>query len=237
MLELATAQRILRADGQGEAGGRARGGADGDAAADQGAERREEALAGGLDRRGVGAVLLDIAEAIEQVRLRNADVVEDDRAVVDAGQSALGAVIAGRHTREVVALVVANLHDEAVYAVRSGFFVVRTLGDELREDGGVLGVARRATDVRLLRGRGRAVDDEFLGLRVERRLRGEVLHIGAAADLGHREAADDRQVDGAREVLLADLLAAEVGDGAAPQPPLHAGLDHGRQVDHAEHLE
>ena len=69
--------------------GRAGAAADGDPAADQRAEHGEEPAVRVLDRRRVGPVLGDIGVLVEQVLAGDADVVELDAAVVDAGQPAL----------------------------------------------------------------------------------------------------------------------------------------------------
>ena len=55
--------------------------------------------------------------------------------------------------------------------------------------------------------------------------------------LGHREAAEQLEVDELLHVGLVMALGAEVLDRAAEQAPLHAGLDHQRQVGHGEHLD
>ncbi|HEY9378626.1 MAG TPA: hypothetical protein VIQ02_16240, partial [Jiangellaceae bacterium] len=91
-----------------------RAAADGDPAADQCAQHGEEPAIRVLDRRGVCAVLGHIGVLVQQVLARNADVVELDAPVVDAGQPALVLTVRGGHTRQVVALGVADRHHEAV---------------------------------------------------------------------------------------------------------------------------
>jgi hypothetical protein len=56
------------------------------------------------------------------------------------------------------------------------------------------------------------------------------------AGLGHREAAEQVGRDDVAEVGVVVLLAAERHHRAAEQPPLHAGLDHQRQVELRQHL-
>ena len=185
-----------------------------------------------LDRRGVGAVLGDVGVLVQQVLPRNADVVELDAAVVDAGQSALVVAVRRRHAGQVVALVVADRHHEAVHAVA---FAVR--GDQLRENGCHPGGFGGTADVVLARGAGGGVDDELLRRRVVGRGGLQGLHVAAVAGLGHREAAEQVEVDDLLYVRLVMALGAEVLDGAAEQAPLHAGLDHQRQVGHRQHLD
>ena len=69
-------------------------------ALDQGAEHGEEAAAGGVDGRGVGAVLGDVAVAVEQVGARDADVGEVQPAVVDAVEPALEPVVLAADARQ-----------------------------------------------------------------------------------------------------------------------------------------
>ncbi len=57
------------------------------------------------------------------------------------------------------------------------------------------------------------------------------------AGLGHGEAAEQVEVDEPLHVRLVVTLGAEVLDGPAEQPPLHAGLDHQRQIRHRQHLD
>jgi hypothetical protein len=81
------------------------------------------------------------------------------------------------------------------------------------------------------------VDHELAGGRIVGGRGAQVLHVGAVAGLGHREAAQQIQADDPRHVLLVVPLGAEVLDSPAEQAPLHAGLDHQRQVGHREHLD
>ena len=67
----------------------------------------------------VRAVGGDVGVLVEQVLPRDADVVELDAAVVDAGQPALVVAVRRRHAGQVVAVVVADRHHEAVHAVAS----------------------------------------------------------------------------------------------------------------------
>ena len=96
---------------------------------------------------------------------------------------------------------------------------------------------RGAADVVLARGTGGGVDDELLRRRVVGRRGLERLDVAAVTGLRHREAAEQVEVDELLDVGLVVTLGAEVLDGAAEQPPLHAGLDHQRQVGHREHLD
>ena len=110
-------------------------------------------------------------------------------------------------------------------------------GDELGEyrcDGGGFG---GAADVVLARVRGFGVDHELLGGRVVGRRRLERLDVAAVSGLGHRETAAQLEVDDLFHVRLVVAFGAQVLHGPAEQAPLHAGLDHQRQIRHREHLD
>ncbi len=109
--------------------------------------------------------------------------------------------------------------------------------DQLREDRGDTRGFGGTADVVLARRAGRGVDHEFLRRRIVggRGLQG--LHVAAVAGLGHREAAQQVQVDDPLHVGLVVTFGAEVLDGPTEQTPLHAGLDHQREVGHGEHLD
>ena len=238
-LELAAAGGVAQGDGQRGPGRRAGRGADGNAAADQRAQHGEEAAVARLDRRRVIAALVDVAEAVEQVLAGHADVVEQDRAVVDARQAALVPVVADGHARHRVAVFVADGHEDAVHAVGLGRIVVgvggAARGVQLREHRRHAAVAGGVADVRLLRRGAGGVDDELVGLRVVRRGGLQVLHVGPVAALGHGEAAEQVQVDDLRHQVHV-ALAAQSLDGAAEQAPLHAGLHHHAKVRVADHF-
>ena len=57
------------------------------------------------------------------------------------------------------------------------------------------------------------------------------------AGLGHGEAAEQVEVDDLLDVRLVVAFGTQVLDRPAEQPPLHAGLDHQRQVRHRQHLD
>ena len=238
-LELAAAGGVAQGDGQRGPGRRAGRGADGNAAADQRAQHGEEAAVARLDRRGIIAPLVDVAEAVEQVFAGDADVVEQDRAVVDARQAALVPVVADGHPRHRVAVLVADGDQDAVHAVGFGRIVVgvggAARGVQLREHRRHAAVAGGVADVRLLRRGAGGVDDELVGLRVVRRGGLQVLHVGPVAALGHGEAAEQVQVDDLRHQVHV-AVAAERLDGAAEQPPLHARLHHHSEVGVADHF-
>ena len=189
-LELPALQRISGRDVERHPGRGARAAADGDPAADQRAEHGEEPAAGVLDRRGVGAVRGDVAVLVEQVLPRYADVVEHDAAVVDAGQPALVATVRGGDAGQVVALVVADRHHEAVHPWFSPSVVI-SCAKTAATRGGLGGAA----DVVLARRRRGGVDDELLGVRVVGRGGLQRLDVAAVPGLGHREAAEQVQVD------------------------------------------
>ena len=81
------------------------------------------------------------------------------------------------------------------------------------------------------------MDDELFGLRVVGRGGLQRLNVAAVAGLGHRETAEQLEVDDLLHVGLVVAFGAQVFDGAAEQAPLHSGLDHQRQVRHREHLD
>ena len=97
--ELPALQRIPGRDVECHPCGRARAASDGDTAADQGAQHREEPAAGVLDGRRVRAVLGDVGVLVQQVLAGNADVIELDATVVDAGQPTLVVAVRRRHAR------------------------------------------------------------------------------------------------------------------------------------------
>ena len=67
--------------------------------------------------------------------------------------------------------------------------------------------------------------DQLVGRRVVGRRGAERLHVGAVTGLGHREAAQQFQVDDLLDVGVVVPLGAQVLDGAAEKAPLHTGLD------------
>ena len=230
-LELPALQGIPGRDVQGHPRGGAGAAAHGDPAADQGAEHGEEATALVLDRRAVAAVLGDVGVLVEQVLPRDAHLVELDAPVVDAGQTALVVTVRGGDTRQVVARIVADRHHEAVHAV------TLALGDELSEHRRHPCRFRGIADVVLARGRGGGVDDELAGLRVVGGGGFQRLDVTAVTGLGHREAAQQLQVDDLLDVSTVMPFGTQVLDRAAEQAPLHACLDHQRQIAHGEHLD
>src|SRR5215203_2321338 len=92
----------------GRSGGTAGADADSDPAANKRAEHGEEAPVRVLDRRAVRTVRGHVRVLVEQVLPRDADVIELDATVVHAGQPTLVMTISGRHTRQVIAVVVAD---------------------------------------------------------------------------------------------------------------------------------
>ena len=110
------------------------------------------------------------------------------------------------------------------------------LGDQLREDHRHPPVAGGVADVVLAGRLVRGVQVEGLRLRVVRAGGAQLLDVGAVAGLGHREAAEDLAGDDVPQVGVVVPLGAERGDRAAEEAPLHARLDHQRQVDLRQHL-
>jgi hypothetical protein len=163
------------------------------------------------------------------------DVVELDAAVVDAGQSALVVAVRGGDARQVVALVVTDRHHEAVHAVVDVLAVLG--GDQLSENRCHFCCFGCTADVVLAGRAGGRVDDELLGCRIVGGRGLDRLHVAAVAGLGHREAAEQIQVDEAPHVGLMVTFGAQVFDRPAEQTPLHARLDHQRQIAHRQHLD
>jgi hypothetical protein len=158
-------------------------------------------------------------------------VVEDDAPVVDTGQTALVPAVGRGDAGKVLAVLVADRHQEAVHAIRLA------AGDELGEHRRHRGVLPGVADVVLARPRSRGVDDELLRGRVERGRGLEILHVAAVAGLRHGEAADEVEVDQVAHVGVVVVLGAEVLDRAAEEAPLDAGLDHEREVELRQHLD
>ena len=208
-----------------------RGAVERDAALHERAEHREEPAAGARDRGRVGAVLGDVAVAVEQVRARHADVREVEPAVVDAVEPALEPVVLAADAREEAALRVAERHVERVHAV------VDALRDELGEDDRRGAVDGRVAEVVLPRGAERRVDHELLRRLVVRGGRADRGDIRAVARLGHRECAGDLERHDVGEELVVVVLGAEVQHRGAEQAPLHARLDLQRRVGEHELLE
>ena len=105
---------------------------------------------------------------------------------------------------------------------------------ENRSDGGGFG---GAADVVLACVRSLGVDHELFGVRVVGRGGLQRLDVAAVPGLGHRETATQLEIDDLLHVRLVVALGAEVLHGPAEQAPLHARLDHQRQVRHRQHLD
>ena len=185
----------------------------------QGAEHREEAAAGAVDRARVGAIGSDVAVFVQQVGARDAHAVEGEPAVVDAVQPALETVVLAGDAGEVLAVIAAQRHVEAVHAMAD------TIRDQLREDGGGDAVQGGVAEELLRRRTERGVDDELFRVRVVRRRGRRCGDVGAVADLGHREGSGDGEVHDSGQPLAVVLFGAELQDRRAEQTPLHAGLD------------
>jgi hypothetical protein len=146
-------------------------------------------------------------------------VVEAQRAVVDAAKSALGSAVTDRDTREGVAAVVADRHEDGVNAVASG------RGAQLGEDHGQSAVAGCAADVGLGRCLVGSMDDELVGRVVIRGSCLQALHVTSVPHLGHGEAAGQGEGDDVGEIAVVLNRGAQVGDGSAEESPVDARLD------------
>src|SRR6202012_1747636 len=130
---------------------------------------------------------------VQQVHPGNANVVENDAAIVDARQTTLVLTVRRGHTGQVVAVGVADRHQDAMHTVVDLLTVFG--GEELGEyrcDGGGFG---GTADVVLARGGSFGVNDELLGVRVVGCGRLKGLHVAAVSGLGHRETAAQLEVD------------------------------------------
>ena len=220
--ELAALGRVGDRDMQGELAGPDRGAVQGDPALDQGAEHREEPAAGRLDGGGVGAVGCDVAVPVQQVGAGDAHLVEGQASIVDAVQPTLLAVVLARDAGQQLPGRVADRDVEAVHAV------VHAVRDQACEQRRCLRVDRGIAQEVLPGSAEGGVDHPFpIGPAggVEGGGGRQRLHVGAVADLGHREGAGGGQVHriGHPGVLL--LLTAQLDDRRGVQAPLHSGLD------------
>ncbi len=229
-LELTAPQGVLRGDRERHLRGVDAGAADADPALDEGAEHREEALVGVLDRALVDPGGGHVGEPVEHRLARHPDAVEPQPAVVDAVEAHLRAVVLDPDAVADLALL-ADRHHEGVHALGPAAEL------ELGEDHGHLGVGGGVADVVLVGLGAAGLDHELLGGHVVRRDRAERLHVAAVPGLGHREAAHQPTGDEVLEVAVVVLLGAELEDRAAEQAELHADLDQHRQVAERERLE
>src|SRR5699024_75970 len=186
-------------------------------------------------RGGVGAIGGHVPVPVEQVLPRDAHVVEGQLAVVHTVQTALEAVVGAAHAGQQVArdavVVLPDRHVEGVHAV------VHSARDQLGEDDGGHPVLSGVADVFLPRSGERGVDLEFLGLGVVGGGGGQGGHVTAVPDLGHREATGHAQIHRTGQEPVVVLRGAQVQDGGAEQPPLHAALDLQGGIGHGQFLE
>ncbi len=108
---------------------------------------------------------------------------------------------------------------------------------KLREDDRHAPVRRRVADPVLAVELGRRLDHPLVALAVVARPRPHLLHVGAVRGLAHREAARQLELGDVAQVGVVVALGAEVEDGAAEEPELHAALDEQREVAEGERLE
>ena len=229
-LELAAAHGVAGGDGQRDLRRVDPGAADADAPLHEGAEHREEALVGVVDRREVAALGGDLRELVEQRGARHPHPVEPDAPVVDAVEAHLGSAVLDAYAVDDLPAG-ADRDDEGVHAVPLAVDL------ELGEHRGELGVGGGVADVVLAARVVGSRDDELLGRGVVRRDGAEGLHVGAVAALGHREAAHRATGHEVGEVRVVVGLRAELEDRAAEEAELHADLHQHRQVAHGEGLE
>ena len=147
-------------------------------------------------------------------------MVEPHAPVVHAVLTHLRAVILDANAGQDAAIFIAQRHDERVHAV-----ALAVGGFELRKHRCRAPVADEVADVVLAGGPLRAVDDEPSRGWVEAGERFEVAHVGAVADLGHGEAAGQREAADVAQVFFVVRRAAEQTDAARPQAELHGELD------------
>ena len=158
-------------------------------------------------------------------------MIEEEPAVVDSGQTHLGAAVRDGDPGRRLPGIVTDGDENAVHPV------VLATDDELGEDGGHPAVPGSVADVVLAGAGVGGVDDDLVGFGVVGRGGVQVLDVGAPAGLRHRETPEQAAVDDGGQVCRVVPLGAQVGDRAAEEPELHAGLDEEGEVDVAEHLE
>ena len=232
-LELTAAVGVANRDVEGGLSSGTCSAGDANAATDEGAQHGEEAGVLRLDGGGVLAVLIDVSEAVEQVLARHANVVEAQGAVIDAHQTTLVAMITQGHARQFVALFIADGDDDGVNAVGTTIAFWR---NELSEDDGGAAILGGITDVVLHRGIGWGVHHEFLGLRIVSGGGLQRLDVGAVTTLSHGEAAWQLETGGFLNPLDV-TLGSQLVEGAAPQTPLHTGLNSQGAIDPGQALE
>ncbi len=229
--ELTALQRVPGGDREAAAGRDPGAGRDADPATDQRPEHGEEAPARRFDHRGVAALLVHAAVAVEQHAARHPHVVEPDRPVVDAHQAALVALIGGGDAGQVASGLVANRHQDGVHPMPD------VVDHQLAEDDRHRAVLPGVADVGLGGRRGRRIHLELVGRRIVGEGRLDARHIRAVAQFGHGEAAEQFQPGERRQEGVVVPRGAQVGDRAAEEPELHPRLDQHRQVAVGEQLE
>ena len=80
-------------------------------------------------------------------------------------------------------------------------------------------------------------DDELTGIMIVGRRRLETSHVGAVAELGHGEAAEQFSATGFAQIAIVVRLRPKGADGAAEEPELYAELDDQREVGVGDGLE
>ena len=144
-------------------------------------------------------------------------MVEPDTPVVHAVEAELGPAVLDPYPLQHGAVLVAEGDEQRVDAA------LLAADDQLGEHGGHPAVARRIADVRLVRVVLGRVDREAAVL-----VGGggaDVLHVGAVAFLGHREAAWELEARDVAQVALVVALGAQVQH--------RDGQDHGQDVERA----
>ena len=109
-------------------------------------------------------------------------------------------------------------------------------GDELSEDCGGAAVVGGVADVVLHCSGAGSINDKFLRIRVVGGGGLQRLHVRAVTTFGHGKTTGDGEVSRTHDPL-AVAFGAELIERAAPQAPLHAGLDGERAVDAGKRLE
>ena len=158
-------------------------------------------------------------------------MVEGQPPVVNAVEAGLGPVVGDGHPVTVPPVLVADGYQPGVHAVRL------PTADELAEHHRHAAVTGGVADVVLAGALVRRVQVEGLGVRVVGARGAQVLHVGAVPGLGHRETARHRHRDDVRNERGVVTLGAQSLHGTAEQAPLHARLDHQRQVGEGQHLD
>mmetsp|Transcript_4711 Transcript_4711/g.11477 ORF Transcript_4711/g.11477 Transcript_4711/m.11477 type:complete len:430 (-) Transcript_4711:116-1405(-) len=223
------------ADGDGEGDFRLVDGGVGEenAAAGETAHRRGEALVGGGVARGVGAVGGYLVVAAEELGKRDEDLVKPNAAIVDAIQPFFLATIRQGHPRPLRSIILPNPNQKRVNP-----FLLPAHRQLRKHRGPPRGLERAADPVLLRLVAGRVHHEARLPRRGRRRGdegRGgeDAARVGAVAELGEREAADEFAGLEHRQEVAFLLVVAEEANGGAEKAKIDREQNAEGMVEHA----